>query len=360
MESFVHETQAQKVVFGPGSLERLPELVDTLELKRVLVLSTPEQRGLGERVQSLLGARAVGLFSGAVMHVPVNVVDQALALAHERQADACVAVGGGSTLGLGKGMALRSSLPLVAVPTTYAGSEMTPLYGLSQNGEKQTGRDWRVLPVSVLYDPELTRSLPHGMTMASALNAMAHAAEALYGSNASPVHQLMAQEGLRAMGQALAGLERDLGDAQARSDALYGAWLCGGVLGQVQMGLHHKLCHSLGGWFNLPHAELHALLLPYSLAYNSAAIEPSLVRMRQALNCDDVPAYFYELGRRLGLPGSLAQLGMRDLDAPALAEKLMAAPYPNPRTLETEALVALLEDAFAGRRPSQAVAVTSC
>lgn len=360
MKSFVHVTQPQRVEFGWGSLERLPELVDALGLKRVLVLSTQEQRGLGERVQNLLGARAVGLFSEAVMHVPVEVVDRALLLANKVQADACVAVGGGSTLGLGKGMALNSSLRLVAVPTTYAGSEMTPLYGLTQGGEKQTGRDWRVLPLSVLYDPELSRTLPHAMTMASALNAMAHAAEALYGENASPVHQLMAQEGLRAMGQALATLEHDLDDSQGRSDALYGAWLCGAVLGQVQMGLHHKLCHSLGGWFDLPHAELHALLLPYSLAYNSPMIEPALRRMQQALGCDDVPAYFYALRRRLGLPESLAQLGMRELNAPVLAEKLMAAPYPNPRALQADGLIALLEDAFAGRKPTQTKMVPSC
>lgn len=360
MMSFIHETQALRVEFGSGALQRLPELIDTLGLKRILLLSTQEQRTLAERVQDLLGVRAVGLFSGAVMHVPVEVVEQALIMATELGADACVAIGGGSTLGLAKGMALQSDLQIIAIPTTYAGSEMTPLFGLSQGGEKRTGHDWRVLPASVLYDPDLTLSLPHRITMASAMNAMAHAAEALYGWNASPVHQLMAEEGLRSLNQALLGLEQDLSDRVARSDALYGAWLCGSVLGQVQMGLHHKLCHSLGGWFNLPHAELHALLLPYSLAYNSPAIQPALDRMQRAFDCEDVPTYLYDLGRRLNLPVSLEQLGMPSFDASVLVDKLMAAAYPNPRALEVTALIALLEDAYAGRRPEVLVSEQIC
>ena len=198
-------------------------------------------------------------------------------------ADCAVAIGGGSTTGLGKAIALDSGLPILAIPTTYAGSEMTPIYGLTEGGVKKTGRDARVLPRTVIYDPELTLTLPLAMTVTSAMNAIAHAAEGLYAHDGNPIIALMAEEGIRACAAALPRLAADPRDLDARGDALYGAWLCGTVLGAVAMGLHHKLCHTLGGSFNLPHAEVHTVILPHALAYNAAQAPEAMARIARAL-----------------------------------------------------------------------------
>ncbi|RYY95877.1 MAG: maleylacetate reductase, partial [Comamonadaceae bacterium] len=271
MKAFVYVGQPARVVFGAGALARLGDEVAALGARRALVLSTPEQRGLAERVAALLGDRAAGVFDRAVMHVPIETAREARELARSLGADCAVAVGGGSTTGLGKAIALDSGLPIIAVPTTYAGSEMTPIYGITEGGLKKTGRDPRVLPRTVLYDPELTLGLPLRMSVTSGINAIAHAAEALYAPDANPVMNLMAKEGIRAVARALPAIKLRANDVDARGDALYGAWLCGTVLGNVGMALHHKLCHTLGGSFGLPHAETHTIVLPHALAYNAAA-----------------------------------------------------------------------------------------
>jgi len=263
---FIHQTNPSRVIFGPGSLSQFPDELQRLGLRRALVLSTPEQRYSAERVAALLGDRAAGIFPQAVMHVPIETARPARDEARRLGADCAVAIGGGSTIGLGKAIALESGLPIVAIPTTYAGSEMTPIYGLTEDGLKKTGHDPRVLPRTVIYDPELSATLPMSITVTSAFNAIAHAAEGLYAHDGNPIVALMAEEGIRASAAALAPLKTDPGNLDARSDALYGAWLCGSVLGQVSMGLHHKLCHTLGGSFNLPHAEVHTIILPHALA----------------------------------------------------------------------------------------------
>eukprot|EP01032_Pedospumella_encystans_P003692 gene3692-4368_t len=202
------------------------------------------------------------------MHVPIETAREAREVARRLDADCAVAIGGGSTTGLGKAIALDSGLPILAIPTTYAGSEMTPIYGITEAGLKKTGKDARVLPRAVIYDPELTLSLPVAMSVTSGINAIAHAAEGLYAVDANPIMDLMAVEGIAALGRALPVLRASAQDVAARGDALYGAWLCGTVLGNVGMALHHKLCHTLGGSFNLPHAETHTIVLPHALAYN--------------------------------------------------------------------------------------------
>src|ERR1019366_9277121 len=171
-----------------------------------------------------LGSEAVGVFSRAVMHVPIETAREARETAKRLGADCCVAIGGGSTIGLGKAIALESGLPILAIPTTYAGSEMTPIFGITEGGLKRTGKDMRVLPRTVIYDPELTLTLPLPFTVTSGMNAMAHAAEGLYAKDGNPVMDLMAEEGIRAIAAALPILKRNLRDIDARSDALYGAW----------------------------------------------------------------------------------------------------------------------------------------
>ena len=352
---FVVDVPAQRVLFGAGSRERLGAELDVLGLRRVLVLCTPPQRGLAEAVAARLGARSVGVHDGAVMHVPVEAAGAGLARAREAGADGLLAVGGGSTVGLAKAIALESSLPIVALPTTYAGSEMTSIYGLTEGGQKRTGRDPRVLPRSVVYDPELTLELPPAVTMASALNAIAHAAEGLYAADANPLTDWMAVEGIAALGRALPRLRENARDAEGRREALYGAWLCGRVLGSVEMGLHHKLCHTLGGSHDLPHAEVHAVVLPHALAYNAGAAPRAMRAIATALRgrpADDAPQAVFELARAAGVPASLAELGLPAEALPRVTELALERRYPNPRPREAAAIGALLEAAWRGEAPS--------
>lgn len=348
-ESFVHESRASRVVFGRGRRSRLAEELDLLGARRALVLTTPEQLALGHEVAALLGdARCAGVHGGAVMHVPVGTVREAIQAALHCKADACIAAGGGSTIGLAKAIALEAGLPIVALPTTYAGSEMTPLYGITDGGLKRTGRDWRVLPRTVVYDAELTMGLPAAMSLTSGMNAIAHAAEGLYAADASPIHQLMAQEGIRALADTLPRLAVSGSDLRSRDEALYGAWLCGSVLGQVQMGLHHKLCHVLGGSFDLPHAAVHTVILPHALAYNAAHAREATSRMAIALGVSDAVQGLAALQRRLGLPASLREIGMPAEGLDRAAELVATAAYPNPRAVEQHAVRALLQRAFDG------------
>src|SRR5439155_11012332 len=241
MNAFAFEAHIPRVVFGAGSLQQLPAEIERLGARRALVLSTPEQEASARRIAELLGERSAGIFAKAVMHVPIESAREARDEARRLGADCAVAIGGGSTTGLGKAIALDSGLPILAIPTTYAGSEMTPIYGLTEGGVKKTGRDPRVLPKTVIYDPQLSLSLPVGLSVTSGLNAIAHAAEGLYAHDGNPIVALMAEEGIRALAAALPTLMQSPTDLRARSDALYGAWLCGTVLGHVAMGLHHKL-----------------------------------------------------------------------------------------------------------------------
>lgn len=351
MKAFTYTAHPARVVFGAGALRRLPDEVERLGARRALVLATPEQADSAARVAALLGERAAGIFAAAAMHVPVETARAARAEAARLGADCAVAIGGGSTTGLAKAIALESSLPVVAVPTTYAGSEVTPIWGLTERGVKKTGRDPRVLPRVVVYDPELTLSLPPGLTVTSALNAVAHAAEGLYAHDGNPIAALMAEEAIRAFAAALPRLAAAPQDLDARGDALYGAWLAGTVLGAVAMGLHHKLCHTLGGSFGLPHAEVHAVILPHAMAYNAAAAPQAMARIARALGADDAPGGLFALARAHGAPTSLAALGMPADGLARAAELAAAAPYPNPRPLERDALRALLQRAHEGLPP---------
>lgn len=352
MQVFAYTSNPARVVFGAGSLQYLGREIDALGARKVLVLCTPAQRPLAERVAALLAERCAGVFDGAVMHVPIEAARQAREAASQLGADCAVAVGGGSTIGLGKAIALDSGLPILAIPTTYAGSEMTPIYGITEAGLKKTGRDARVLPRTVLYDPELTTSLPVAVSVTSGLNAIAHAAEGLYAVDANPIMSLMAEEGIAAIGRSLPAIKRKSDDLQARNDALYGAWLCGTVLGHVGMALHHKLCHTLGGSFNLPHAETHTIVLPHALAYNAKAAPVAMQRIARALKADSAPQAVFDLARDNGAPVALKDIGLQLADLDRACDIALHNQYPNPRPLERAALRQLLQDAFDGARPA--------
>ncbi len=353
IDPFTYTAWPARVIFGPGTVARLAPEVERLGARRALVLCTPEQRDVAEAIARHLGDRLAGFFPHAVMHVPIETAEAARSEAMRTEADCCVAIGGGSTTGLGKAIALVTGLPILAVPTTYAGSEMTPIYGLTENGVKRTGREARVLPRTVIYDPELTLSLPPALSAASGLNAIAHAVEGLYAVDANPIASLMAEESIRALAQALPAVVADPHDLEARTGALYGAWLAGTVLGAVSMALHHKLCHTLGGSYNLPHAETHAVVLPYAAAYNASAAPVAMGRVARALGATDAPTGLYDLARACGVPASLGALGLRAGDLDAAAELASRDAYPNPRPVERPAIRALLQEAFDGNAPSK-------
>jgi len=349
---FVYEVLPSRVVFGAGSLQRLPEEIDRLGAMRVLVLCTPEQRAIGADIVVMLGARSAGVFDGAVMHVPAEVVAAAREKAARVGADCCVAIGGGSTTGLAKAIALTAKLPILAIPTTYAGSEMTPIWGITEGGVKMTGRDPHVLPKTVIYDPALTASLPVGLSVTSGINAIAHCVEALYSKDANPIISLIAEEGIRALASGLRDVVKRPGDMDARARALYGAWLGGVSLGAVGMALHHKLCHTLGGTFNLPHAETHTVVLPHAIAYNAAAAPEAMDRVARALGADSAAGGLYDLAASLGAPLSLKALGMRREQLDHAADLAIQNPYFNPRPVTLAGIHGLLENAFEGRRPA--------
>jgi alcohol dehydrogenase class IV len=351
MRPFVYDHAAQRVIFGIGSIDRLADEVGRLGARRVLILSTPAERGLADDAARRLGPLSAGIFAEAVMHVPIETAREARQRAAELKADAYLTIGGGSTTGLGKAIALESSLPIVAVPTTYAGSEMTSIYGLTEAGIKKTGRDRRVLPATVLYDPELTLTLPPQISGPSGMNAIAHCVEGLYAEDANPIVSLMAVEGIRALARSLPVVIRQPNDLDARSDALYGAWLGGTVLGAVGMAIHHKLCHTLGGSFNLPHAEVHTVILPHATAFNRDAAPEAMRLIAGALGASDAAQGLYDLAVRIGAPTSLKALGMPQDGLDRAATLATTNPYYNPRPIDFAGVRQLLENAYEGKRP---------
>jgi len=351
ISDFVYSAHAARVVFGAGSLQYLEREVLNLNAERVLILCSPEQRAAGEELASRLGSRAIAVFAHAAMHVPIELVSEAQELARAQRADCVITFGGGSAIGLGKAMAQKSDLPILAIPTTYAGSEMTPIYGITEGGVKRTGTDKRVLPKTVIYDPELTLTLPTQLSLTSGINAIAHAAEALYAREANPVISLLAEEGIAALARALPKVTAQPDNIAARSDALYGAWLCGIALGSVGMALHHKLCHTLGGSFDLPHAATHTIVLPHALAYNASAAPEAMKRIARAIRHDNAATGLYDLARVNGAPVALKDIGMKDGDLDRAARLACASPYWNPCEIEYAEVRALLQAAFDGTPP---------
>lgn len=349
---FVYTGRAARVVFGSGSLASVASEVRSLGARSALVLCGKEQRALGDTIANQLGPLCAGLVDRATMHVPAALVAEVRELADTLRADCVIAAGGGSAIGLAKALALELPLPILAVPTTYSGSEMTPIYGITEGKLKRTGSDLRVLPGTVIYDPDLTESLPAAMSLTSGINAIAHAAEGLYARDANPVTSLMAQDGIAALARSLPAIVAQPGDKAARADAFYGSWLCGMVLGSVGMALHHKLCHTLGGTFNLPHAPTHTIVLAHALAYNAEAAPEAMKRIAQALDHHDAAQGIYELARDHGAPVSLAAIGMDEASLDLAADLACRNPYWNPRPIEREPIRALLQRAFEGAPPS--------
>ena len=351
MQPFILDQPAYRVIFGVGSLDRLADEVGRVGATRALVVSTPAEIRYAENAARRLGRVAAGTFTGAAMHHPIEVVHAARQRAKEVAADCCVTIGGGTATGTGKLIALETGMPVIAIPTTYAGSEMTPIYGVTEGGVKKTGRDRKVLPRTVIYDPALTVSLPPQISGPSGVNAMAHSVEALYAHDGNPIVTLMAAEGIRALARSLPAVVERPDDLEARSDALYGAWLAGLVLGQAAIGIHHKICHTLGGTFNLPHAEVHTVVLPHATAYNRDFAPDAMRIAAAALGATDAAQGIFDLVGTIGAPRALKDIGMPADGLERAAQLATENQYPNPRPIAIGPIRELLQNAYEGRRP---------
>lgn len=355
MENFEYEVQACRVIFGTGKVKKVRDELKNLGGQKALVISTPQQEELALEVKNLLGDLCGGIHPKAIQHVPLETVEESLNLVKELNVDCLVPVGGGSSIGLAKAIALHTSFPILAIPTTYAGSEMTPIWGVTENGLKKTGKNFIVKPKTVIYDPNLTFTLPSRLTVTSGMNAIAHCVEGLYAENANPIISLLAEDGIRALSSSLPKILANPNDSNARSKALYGCWLGGTVLGSVGMALHHKLCHVLGGSYNLPHAETHTVILPYVVSYNANHVPEAIKVIAHAIGCDenDAAGTLFDLANSLGVPTSLAEIGMMESDLYLAAKIATQNPYYNPAPINERSIRQLLDLAYKGIRPQQ-------
>ena len=353
MDPFEYNANPGRVVFGPGSIKKLPDEIKRLGLKSPLLLSTPQQISQAEDLAKILTSASIepaGTYTNATMHTPSHITEEAMSFLHSKSADCVVSIGGGSTIGLGKAISIRTGLHHICIPTTYAGSEMTPILGETQDGRKATRTDPKILPGTVIYDVDYTMTLPVALSATSGVNAIAHAVEALYAKNKNPIISLLAIEGTKALAESLPEIIQDAQSQPAREKAQYGAWLCGVCLGSSAMALHHKLCHTLGGSFNLPHAETHTIVLPHALSYNAPAIPEAMEKLATALpgSEGDATKGLNVLLEKLKVKRALKDFGMKEEDIDKAAEIAVSNQYPNPRKIEKEPIRELIRRAWAG------------
>ena len=348
---FSHESLPQRVVFAPfEAAQRVAEEVARLGAARAMLIAGPSQASLADQVAAALPVAV--RHTEVVMHVPVDVADRARTVAAQHEVDVLVSIGGGSTTGLAKAVALTTGLPVVAVPTTYAGSEATDVWGLTEGGRKTTGTDPRVLPRAVVYDASLLLSLSVELSVASGLNALAHCVDSMWAPRVDPIDQALALEGIRALVRGLPQVVKDPQDLEGREQSLFGAHLAAVAFASAGSGLHHKICHTLGGMFDLPHAQTHAVVLPHVLALNAPAVPEVEQRLAAALGAPTALDGLRHLRDRVGAPRALRDYGLREQDVPAAVRALLAAVPPgNPTPVTAGNLEELLHAALSGEEP---------
>jgi maleylacetate reductase len=355
--SFTYQALPGRVVFGLGAARgRLAEEIHALEAKRVLLIAAEAESELARELSAPLGDTVVASFEGVRPHVPVAVSASAISLARECAADCLLSIGGGSTTGTAKAIALELGLPIVAVPTTYAGSEVTPVWGSTDGERKSTGRSPKVLPRTVIYDPELTYGLAPRITAASGMNALAHCVEALYAPGRNPISSLIAIEGIEALASSIATAVELPREPAGRSGALYGAYLAGAAFAVAGSGLHHKICHALGGAFDLPHAETHSIVLAHVVAFQQPAAEESMNAVAVALGAQPGGAALalHAIAAECGLPLSLREIGMpADGIERVLDQIVRATPADNPRAVDAQDVREILHGAYEGGIPGE-------
>lgn len=340
----VYEAAPTRVISGSGARAAIASEAERLELRSLFLIATPSAALAADDAASSLNDRLGGRFDHPVVHTPVSVTEEALMLA--RSCDGLVAIGGGAAVGLSKAIAARTGMPQIAVPTTYAGSEVTPVLGETVDGVKVTKRDVALVPGTVIYDPDLTLGLPVGLTLTSALNALAHAVEAMWASNATMLTDALATESATQILTSLPEVLQEPSDLDARSRLQSAAWLAGLCLAHTKMGLHHQLAHVLGGRFDLPHANLHAILLAHVMRFN-LPITPGAANRLTRITGGDPAGYVARLVEQYDGPQSLAELGVPRAELPDVAATVAAQPYPNPRPVEADAVLDLLEQVWA-------------
>jgi maleylacetate reductase len=343
--SFSYDTHEVRVVFGAGSLASLPAELDRRGFGKVMLLMTPGRAAQRAGLESLLGDRLAGVYAGARLHVPVEVVADAMAAIDRFQPESLLAFGGGSAVGLGKALAFETKVPLAAIATTYSGSEMTAVWGNSDGKMKRTFRDTEVAPQLVLYDPELTYDLSPAVSAASGMNAIAHCVEAEYAPEQGPVTSWFALGGLKHLAENLPIVVSNPSNADARSNALFGAHLAGRALDMTSMGLEHKLAHVMGGRFGLNHSEAHAALVPWVTAWNAPSAPEAMQRMADALGVQDAAQALIDLSHRIGIR-SLAELGFTAQGIPEAVELILGMKFPNPRPADASGVRWILERAL--------------
>ncbi len=361
MVNFIHDVLAARIVFGADSILQVVDEVERLNATSVMLVSGGPEAIYADQVSQLLGGLVTSRFTDVVMHIPVDVAAKAIDQAKSHSTELLLAVGGGSSIGMAKAVAKELHIPILAIPTTYAGSEMTPIWGLTEKNRKTTGRDRAVLPVSVIYDPNTTLSLPVDISMASGMNALAHLIEAMYAPDVSPISTMQAKAGITALARALPAILADPQNIDARSEAMYGSCLAGWALGTNTMGVHHKICHTLGGTFNLPHAQTHSAVISYSTSYNElhapAAMANILDSLRASgIEADSAGAGVWQLATLIEAPTCLADLGFTENQVPECVEIVVSANPANPRPVEANGVRALLQAALKGKTPTLSVA----
>jgi len=354
MGSFEYNVNASRVIFGAGSIKQLPAEITKLNCSAPLLLLTPRRATQADNFKAILENGSIelaGVFPHATMHTPTHITEQAIQVLKDTSADCVISVGGGSVVGLGKAVSIRTGVPHLTIPTTYSGSEMTPILGETQEGRKTTRSDKRILPATVIYDVDLTMSLAPSTCVVSGVNAIAHAIEALYAKNTNPIIALLACEGIKALAESLPQIVSEPSSSRlARERALYGAWLCGTCLGSTSMAIHHKLCHTLGGSFGLKHAETHTIVLPHAISYNAPAIPEVMAKLATLFpdSQGDALKGLNSLLDKLNAPRALKDLGMEERDIGKAADIAMSNKYPNPRDLEREPIRGLIRRAWIG------------
>lgn len=352
MRQFIHDLASPRIIFGYGARSSLREEIERLGCRRALLISTLGQADAAANAVNDSRHLITASFNGAVMHTPTDVTQVALSVVVDAKADCLLCVGGGSTTGLAKAIALHTGLPIIALPTTYAGSEVTSIVGQTEDGAKTTMRDPVMLPKVVIYDAALTQTLPRATSITSALNAAAHAVEALYAADRTPLTDAMALGGLEAIGRSLPLLAAGDDGVAVRDDLLCGAWLCGSVLGATSMGLHHKLCHTLGGALNLPHAETHSLLLGQVAAFNQPGAPEAIARAKHALGIAEGIDSLFVWIKTFGVQMALADFGVEERALDHVADLAVQSPYANPVQITREGIRALLGRAYSGFAPT--------
>jgi maleylacetate reductase len=350
--AFTRETAAARISFGPDRLLTVGEEARRLGAERALLICTGSAADAAGRAASVLGSLVAGQWPEVRSHVASDLGGRARAECSRLGADLLISIGGGAATGLAKAVALDLGIPILAVPTTYAGSEITTMWGITEGSHKTTGRSARVLPKTVIYDPLLTLGLPAELTAASGMNAIAHCVESLYAPGANPVATLLALEGLRRMAAALPQAVAAPADLDARSEALYAAYLAGLVMSEAGVGLHHKICHVLGGMYDLPHARLHAVMLPQAVAFIEARTPDALAPAAALLGGGPAAAALFDLALKLGAPTALSQLGVSLEAAVAAAPQVVAEAGLQDRSFTASDMADLLERAHAGQRPT--------